>query len=98
MRFVLLFLALIILIPMIRGVLGALAKALMSWSVGPQRKPQGQGGPTAPPRAPIEATTLHKDPVCGTYVSESLAVTLRDGKETVWFCSTACCDKYRKGA
>jgi len=31
-------------------------------------------------------------------VSEATAVSCRDGNQTLWFCSTACLDKYRKGA
>jgi|HubBroStandDraft_1064217.scaffolds.fasta_scaffold03270_2 YHS domain-containing protein len=38
---------------------------------------------------------LKKDPVCGTYVSADTSVTkLIDGR-TVYFCSSACRDKYR---
>ena len=38
---------------------------------------------------------LKKDPVCGTYVSESAAITEKFGKALVHFCSVECRDKYR---
>ena len=38
---------------------------------------------------------LKKDPVCGTYVSQSAAVTKKFGGELVHFCSVECRDKYR---
>lgn len=36
-----------------------------------------------------------RDPVCGTFVLPDRAVTLAEGAERVFFCSTACRDKYR---
>jgi len=97
LRFVVFFLALIVLIPMIRGVLGGLARLVMRWAVGTPSQAAAQRGPASPP-AQAGSTTLHKDPVCGTYVSEAIAVSLRAGAQTVWFCSAACRDKYSKGA
>jgi YHS domain-containing protein len=38
---------------------------------------------------------LRKDPVCGTYVSVVAGVRERIGSETVYFCSTACRDRYK---
>jgi YHS domain-containing protein len=38
---------------------------------------------------------LKKDPVCGTYVSESAAVSQKFGGELIHFCSVGCRDKYR---
>jgi YHS domain-containing protein len=97
MRYILLFLLVLILVPMLRGVLGVLAKLLMNWAMGSNTNAAARRGPDAPP-APTGATSLHKDPVCGVYVSEATAVSCRDGNQTLWFCSTACLDKYRKGA
>ena len=37
---------------------------------------------------------LRKDPVCGTYVSVVAGVSERVGKDMVYFCSTACRDKF----
>lgn len=37
---------------------------------------------------------LVRDPICGMYVAEELAVTSRTGNEMVHFCSAECRDKY----
>jgi len=43
------------------------------------------------------ALRLVRDPVCGVYVAEVLAIPLREGTQTVHFCSIACRDKYAGG-
>lgn len=49
----------------------------------------GIAGQTAlPPRK------LVRDPVCGVYLAEVLAIPLRAEGELLHFCSTACRDKY----
>jgi YHS domain-containing protein len=40
---------------------------------------------------------LMRDPVCGMHVAEVLAVPLRDGSASVYFCSVVCRDKYVNG-
>jgi hypothetical protein len=40
------------------------------------------------------ARRLVRDPVCGVHVAEVLAIPLREGAQTVHFCSIACRDKY----
>jgi YHS domain-containing protein len=97
-RYIIYLLLFLILVPMLRGVLGLVAKLLMSWAVGPNSNAAARRGPSAPPAAPGGATSLHKDPVCGVYVSEATAVSCRDGNQILWFCSTDCLNKYRKGA
>lgn len=47
----------------------------------------GKGGPAT---KPVAATKMVKDPVCGTYVVPSKALTASRGTETAWFCSTEC--------
>jgi len=37
---------------------------------------------------------LVRDPVCGMHVAEVLAIPLREGSETVHFCSVRCRDEY----
>ena len=37
------------------------------------------------------------DPVCGSYVPESSALSARRGDETAHFCSTECRDKFIQG-
>ena len=97
MRYILYLLLFLILVPMLRGVLGIVAKLLMSWAMGSNSKAAERRAPGAPP-APSGATTLHKDPVCGAYVSEAVAVSCRDANQTIWFCSTDCLDEYRKNS
>ena len=43
--------------------------------------------------------TLEKvrDPVCGIHLTEGLALPLRQGSETVYFCSAECREKYQDG-
>jgi YHS domain-containing protein len=36
-----------------------------------------------------------RDPVCGTFVLPGRALSVTDGRAYVFFCSTACRDKYR---
>jgi YHS domain-containing protein len=99
MRYIFFILALIILVPVIRGILGTFMRLLMSWAhsgaaangSGPQRPPSGPPPASGP-------STLRRDPVCGAYVSEDIAVTVRDGNATLFFCSAACRDKYNKPA
>ena len=44
---------------------------------------------------PDRGVPMVRDPVCGTFVLPERAVSLSDGRQRVYFCSTACRDKYR---
>ena len=48
----------------------------------------------AQPTAQGEET--RRDPVCGTYVSESDAVIGRNGNESLFFCSMECLSKHKE--
>ena len=54
-----------------------------------------------PADKPIEATRapvggeLKKDPVCGTFVAAVGSVQQTVGKQTIYFCSEECRDKFR---
>ncbi len=37
---------------------------------------------------------LHRDPVCGTHVSEEISFPLREEEATLHFCSEECRDRY----
>lgn len=39
---------------------------------------------------------MKKDPVCGTFIPESQAVQLKRNRETFYFCSQACKQKFEK--
>ena len=49
----------------------------------------GQSGP------PAHGVQMVKDPVCGTYVVPERALSVNVGRDTVYFCSAACRDKFR---
>jgi YHS domain-containing protein len=60
--------------------------------VSPPRQRQATaGGPK--PEIPLSGE-LKKDPVCGTYTSAATSVKKTFGKETLYFCSPECRDKY----
>jgi YHS domain-containing protein len=58
------------------------------------RRPASRSSNPAPPLVK-PGGTLHKDPVCGTYVSSDSGIAETIGRQTVYFCSTECRDKYR---
>jgi YHS domain-containing protein len=78
---------------------------ILSWSVALLRRavawlfqsavavpqPETSGSSSNQGQAP---RLLVRDPVCGMHVAEVLAVPLREGAETLHFCSMACRDKY----
>lgn len=80
LAFLLLF---ILIVPVIRVLIGAAARALSDFL--------GKG--SAKPRAEIGGK-LRRDPVCGVYVSEQVAVKRVKGGETLFFCSEECARKY----
>jgi YHS domain-containing protein len=47
-----------------------------------------------PRRDPANATSLVRDPVCGVYVSEVLAIPLLENGQALHFCSASCRDAY----
>jgi len=95
MRFLGLLLAFILIVPLIRMVMGLIGQAFANFALGP-RTPQRRG-PSGPPRAPAGGA-LRQDPVCGTYVSEAVAVTVNERGETHYFCSNECREKFRRQA
>ena len=44
---------------------------------------------------PNRGVPMVRDPVCGTFVLPDRAVSLTEGRRQMFFCSTACRDKYR---
>jgi YHS domain-containing protein len=90
-RFFFYIISTIFIISLLRGVMGALAK-MFGAMVNPS---PGGATATARPAAVPMGGELKKDPVCGTYVSTSTAVTKNAAKgEIVYFCSTTCRDKF----
>jgi YHS domain-containing protein len=56
------------------------------YSSNPQSKPDAGG--------PKTGNELHKDPVCGTYVSEATGFRRQASGQTFYYCSQACKDKH----
>jgi YHS domain-containing protein len=86
-RAVLYLLATVVILTLLRGVLGIVGKYLQSMvqpGGGPQRREPRAGG------------QLLRDPVCGAYVSQELAVKKTVGRKTFYFCSPACRDKHQE--
>lgn len=75
---------------LLRGIVGIIGKAFTQAVSGDRAS---QEGPRAQPRQPAGGA-LHKDPVCGIYVAESSAFRMKQGNETIWFCSEECLRKY----
>lgn len=89
-RFLGLLLAFILVVPLIRMVVGLLARSFSDFAGGGKR-------PRDRARVPAGGT-LRKDPVCGTFVSESVAKTLSSGGKTHHFCSDECVRKFQEQA
>jgi len=58
---------------------------------GPPRRAGGNG------RVPVKGTAMVRDPVCGTFVVQSRALTAARGRETAWFCSEQCRAAWQAG-
>jgi YHS domain-containing protein len=85
----------VLVIAFIRYVLMTIGRALRNPSPD-SPKPDAVRNPS---KVPGETQgVLRKDPQCGTYVSESSSVSMKVGGESLYFCSTACRDKYAKQA
>ena len=57
-------------------------------------KPRKRNPPAKQGEQTVEE--MKQDPVCGTYVPASLAVTAIHQGATVYFCSSACRDKFHE--
>jgi len=55
----------------------------------------GASGHKGPSSSPAQGVQMARDPICGTYVVPERALSIRDGRQPVYFCSEACRDKYR---
>jgi YHS domain-containing protein len=56
------------------------------------------GGPAAAPSTASHRGETARDPVCGMFVSTEVSHQLRQGKETLHFCSAECLEKHQKDA
>lgn len=69
------------------------ARALMRL-IGGVAQGMGESGPRRPGRRPAAPVKMVADPVCGTFVVPGKALELAHGRETFYFCSTSCRDKW----
>lgn len=78
----------------LKGVASASANAARSQPSGNSATGSNgnPGGTTS--STPKAGGDLHKDPVCGTYVSESTPYRRANGRETFFYCSEACREKH----
>ena len=53
------------------------------------------GQPRTPARRDRPGIQMVRDPVCGTFLLPDRALTIIDGRQRLFFCSTACRDTYR---
>lgn len=76
-----------------------LLKKALGWMMNKAMGPAADGGNGSGNGAGnaqdgLTARKLVRDPVCGVYVAEVLAIPMREGSELLHFCSTECRDKY----
>jgi YHS domain-containing protein len=93
LRFLAILFAFILVVPLIRLVIGLLGRAFTNFALGNRATGPGQSKPRVP-----AGGTLRKDPVCGTFVSEDVAVLHSSGGHMHYFCSNECRDKFQKQA
>jgi YHS domain-containing protein len=73
----------------------SLLRRLVAWMFGGGVSAPAQGTNVASDsEAVATGRRLVRDPVCGVHVAEVLAIPLREGTETLHFCSSACRDQY----
>ena len=67
-----------------------LGRKLFGWLAGSLARPAGQRVPPTSTRA----VPLHRDPECGTHVSETISLSLEHEGQVHHFCSAECRDRY----
>jgi|SRR5579875_248599 len=77
-----------VLTSVMRGIANAGANAFRKGATASSSAPR----PASPPTSPTGE--LHKDPVCGTYVTESTPFRQNLSGQTFYYCSGACREKH----
>ena len=89
-RVILYLLLAVVLISILRGVIGIIAKGFGELINPSQDRPQaGQAGKQVPLTG-----ELKRDPSCGTYIAVATSVKENIGGQTFYFCSKECRDKF----
>ena len=76
------------------SVMRALTKASAAGAAGQSPNTPPNGASPRPSTSFRAGGDLHKDPVCGTYVSESTPFQRQSGREKFFYCSDACKQKH----
>jgi YHS domain-containing protein len=74
----------LLLIVLVLQALGKLFQGFFEGVTGQPSKRRARGGP------PSRGHAMVRDPICGTFVVQSRALTAARGGETAWFCSEHC--------
>jgi YHS domain-containing protein len=89
------FILLLVIIRVIWRFLGGIIDGLSGDSSARSRRGRSNVGPGAP-GAGAASVPLVRDPVCGTYVVRTKALTTGSGDRMQYFCSEKCRDEFRK--
>ena len=76
-----------------KGLSNASASAFQQQTPPNPSSSQSQPNPSNA-SGPATGSVLHKDPVCGTYVSEATGFRKQASGQTFYYCSQACKDKH----
>jgi YHS domain-containing protein len=87
-----------------RAVISSVMKGLSNASSSAFQQPQSPPNPSSNQQSnpsnsgggpgPTSGSVLHKDPVCGTYVSEATWFRRQASGQTFYYCSQNCKDKH----
>lgn len=72
----------------------ALLRRAVGWMLRGATSARQQGTAEGSSTNQSTARLLVRDPVCGVHVAEVLSIPLREGEQTLHFCSIACRDQY----
>lgn len=85
------FFVFVVLFTVVRAVLSH----LFGWNRGKPTAQRQKRAAASPSMRSVNHRVV-KDPVCGTYVDQGLALPLHSGEETLFFCSEECREAYSK--
>jgi YHS domain-containing protein len=94
LRFILLMIVIRVIWRFLAGIVDGIAGNSSARAQGGQRSRGGAGAPGS--GAGAASVPLVRDPVCGTYVVRTKALTTGTGDRMQYFCSEKCRDEYRK--
>ncbi len=80
----------ILVVAFIRYLISAILRVFSSSG----QEPSVQAPPGGPPKTSASGGELHRDPVCGTFVSEATSLKSDVSGAIFYFCSANCRDRY----